>query len=393
MRSVDEDNSAESHNVPVIIHEPERRETAQTQDEPQELLSEPQVTIYTGDSVIGDTGNEQAPQESSAANLQAKDVLGDITNIVNNYTLADEDIQDHGTAIDSQGPENHPVDDFVESFASVQLPNNEPTVRSTFDSKFWGSWQTTAHNLHDRVSTLLEAVYQQFCLLLIKLATRYPKFGILLSRGFQWKQDHKKELDNSQKFVKGVGFQMRDWFVSKVTEFFEFSKQHPYKSLFVVSFTVSFSVPILVFITIMSLISMVLFFFYLGAFFAVGAIASIFIIPLMIVSLIFAGGVVICGFFSNMFFKMAQYIYDRFVLYMQELLRNLADQVPPSVGVTEHTEQNKNWSSNFTDLFRTKQNDQRDPTVVTSGLNIPEQQAIAEEQPPAATTTSVEFPL
>lgn len=110
-------------------------------------------------------------------------------------------------------------------------------------------------------------------------------------------------------------------------------------------------------------------------------------------SLIFAGGVVICGFFSNMFFKMAQYIYDRFVLYMQELLRNLADQVPPSVGVTEHTEQNKNWSSNFTDLFRTKQNGQRDPTVVTSGLNIPEQQAIAEEQSPAATTTSVEFPL
>lgn len=180
MRSVDEDNSAESHNAPVIIHEPERRETAQTQDKPQELLSEPQVTIYTGDSVIGDSGNEQAPQESSAANLQAKDVLGDITNIVNNYTLADEDIQDHGTAIDSQGPENHPVDDFVESFASVQLPDNEPTVRSTFESKFWGSWQTTAHNLHDRVSTLLEAVYQQFCLLLIKLATRYPKFGILL---------------------------------------------------------------------------------------------------------------------------------------------------------------------------------------------------------------------
>ncbi|AGO12735.1 AaceriADR267Wp [[Ashbya] aceris (nom. inval.)] len=85
----------------------------------------------------------------------------------------------------------------------------------------------------------------------------------------------------------------------------------------------------------MSLWSFAVFWFYLASFFVVGTLAAILVLPFMAASLIFATGVVICGFFSNLSFRSAQLVYDQFVGTLQLTLQHMAEQVPPATGMQQ----------------------------------------------------------
>ncbi|QHS75419.1 Ldo16p [Saccharomyces paradoxus] len=68
------------------------------------------------------------------------------------------------------------------------------------------------------------------------------------------------------------------------------------------------------------------FFIYLLLFVVIGFFSSLFIIPLLGISFVFAIGVVSFGFCSNMSFKMAQLVYVRADTFLKKVLDKMALQ-------------------------------------------------------------------
>ncbi|SCU89294.1 LAMI_0D13036g1_1 [Lachancea mirantina] len=120
-----------------------------------------------------------------------------------------------------------------------------------------------------------------------------------------------------------------------VSQRYNFVINHPIQASFLLLLTFSLPPPLLIFFITMSAASIVLSVFYIAVLFAVGAAASALIVPFMGLSLFFGSGVMICGFFSNGFFKLARATYQLSIAYTQHFLRSFADQIPPSVGVAE----------------------------------------------------------
>lgn len=86
-------------------------------------------------------------------------------------------------------------------------------------------------------------------------------------------------------------------------------KEKPYSTIFLVSVSCASLVPLGLFVAVMISLSSLYFLVYFLAFLFVGVVASVFIIPLLTVSFIFASCVVIFGFLSDITFKFAQLIY------------------------------------------------------------------------------------
>ncbi|EJS44249.1 YMR148W [Saccharomyces arboricola H-6] len=72
------------------------------------------------------------------------------------------------------------------------------------------------------------------------------------------------------------------------------------------------------------------FFVYLLLFVVIGVFSSLFIIPLLGISFVFAIGVVSFGFCSNMSFKMAQLIYIRADAFLKKVLDKMALKTQPT---------------------------------------------------------------
>lgn len=64
-------------------------------------------------------------------------------------------------------------------------------------------------------------------------------------------------------------------------------------------------------------------------------VSSVFILPLLFLSFVFSGFVVIFSGLSYTTFKLASSKYNHTVLFLNKLLRKLADNIPPSVGFEE----------------------------------------------------------
>jgi hypothetical protein len=74
---------------------------------------------------------------------------------------------------------------------------------------------------------------------------------------------------------------------------------------------------------------------YSVIFVAATAVAAVFIVPLMAMSFFFSGLVLVFSSLSYATFRMASSKYNHTVLFLNRLLRRLADNIPPSVGLVE----------------------------------------------------------
>ncbi|CCH46095.1 Aspartyl/asparaginyl beta-hydroxylase [Wickerhamomyces ciferrii] len=90
--------------------------------------------------------------------------------------------------------------------------------------------------------------------------------------------------------------------------------------------------------------------FFGAVFMGVSAAASVFILPLLALSFIFSGLVVVFSGLSYTTFKMASSKYNRTVLLLNKLLRKLADTIPPSVGFQEVSQEKKTIFGDFITL-------------------------------------------
>lgn len=81
--------------------------------------------------------------------------------------------------------------------------------------------------------------------------------------------------------------------------------------------------------------SSVSFIFFSIIFVGASAVSSVFILPLLFLSFIFSGLVVIFSGLSYTTFKLASSKYNHTVLFLNKLLRKLADNIPPAVGFEE----------------------------------------------------------
>ncbi|SCU77400.1 LAME_0A00980g1_1 [Lachancea meyersii CBS 8951] len=151
-----------------------------------------------------------------------------------------------------------------------------------------------------------------------------------------------------------------------------YSRSHPYNALFIFSFTATFAPVAIVFVSVMSIISIFLLLFYVGVFLSVSAVAAMLVVPLMGLSLSFAATVMICGFFSNAFFRLAQVIYGSYSAYSKRSLRLAADQIPPSVGTMETTGESRSEAmlSKIPKFPRKKVSSPLRPIVI-SGAEVP----------------------
>ncbi|SCU89950.1 LADA_0F00782g1_1 [Lachancea dasiensis] len=70
----------------------------------------------------------------------------------------------------------------------------------------------------------------------------------------------------------------------------------------------------------------------MGIFLSSCIIATVLLVPIMAMSLFFATGTVVCGFFSSALFKLGQRIYCSATFYSRQSLRSVADQIPLSNG-------------------------------------------------------------
>ncbi|KAH3688995.1 hypothetical protein WICPIJ_000019 [Wickerhamomyces pijperi] len=97
----------------------------------------------------------------------------------------------------------------------------------------------------------------------------------------------------------------------------------------------------------MSLVSSTLSFVFFAAVFAtVAVIAAIMIVPLLFLSFIFAGLVIVFNGLSYITFRVASSEYSHTVLFLNRAMRNVADNLPPSVGIVEVQSSNKSVKSN-----------------------------------------------
>lgn len=74
---------------------------------------------------------------------------------------------------------------------------------------------------------------------------------------------------------------------------------------------------------------------YSVVFMAVSSMATLFIVPLLLVSTVASALVVFFNGVSYASFRLAAAKYSRSVLFLNRLLRRIADNIPPSVGIVE----------------------------------------------------------
>lgn len=107
-------------------------------------------------------------------------------------------------------------------------------------------------------------------------------------------------------------------------------QEKPYLTAFKVSFAIGLVIPCSLLFLIMVSTATFFFFVYLTLFVVIGFFSSLFIIPLLGISFVFAIGVVSFGFCSNMSFKMAQLIYVRADAFLKKVLDKMALQTQPA---------------------------------------------------------------
>lgn len=86
-------------------------------------------------------------------------------------------------------------------------------------------------------------------------------------------------------------------------------RQKPYSTIFLLSISCAGATPIGLALFVMVSLSSAYFLLYFMVFLSMGLFASVFIVPLLTVSFVFASCVVIFGFLSDITFKFAQVIY------------------------------------------------------------------------------------
>ncbi|SCU78581.1 LAFA_0A07316g1_1 [Lachancea sp. 'fantastica'] len=154
---------------------------------------------------------------------------------------------------------------------------------------------------------------------------------------------------------------------------FNYARDHPYNALFILTFAATFSPVAIIFISIMSMFSILLSLFYVIVFLSVTALVTILIVPLMVLSLSFAAGVMVCGFFSNAFFRFAQVVYQSYAVYSSKPLRLAADQIPPSVGTVEKgRSRRQDMFSKISKLSRKEGSDTSQPIEIR-GAEVPKE--------------------
>lgn len=80
----------------------------------------------------------------------------------------------------------------------------------------------------------------------------------------------------------------------------------------------------------MSITASIWFFVYVGVFTMTSLFSLMLIVPLMGVSFVCAGLIILIGMFSNVVFQCAQKIYEWNITILQSLLVKLADRIPPA---------------------------------------------------------------
>lgn len=161
--------------------------------------------------------------------------------------------------------------------------------------------------------------------------------------------------------------------LSKISQNF---KIKPFQTLFLLSLSLGFSFPAFLFVSMIVSFSTIYFFLYLVLFVAIGIISSLFIIPLLGASFVFASGVVVFGFLSNITFRMAQSIYVKVDKKLKLTLKKMSsytnsENKKPSTGsqfFSTKINQNARTLNNKNNNFN------RDGNLATStirGIDIP----------------------
>lgn len=86
---------------------------------------------------------------------------------------------------------------------------------------------------------------------------------------------------------------------------------------------------------------------YAVVFGTVSVTAAMFIIPMVFMSFFFSGLVIVFTGLSYMSFRLASSKYSHTVLFLNRLLRKLADSIPPSVGIDETTKKKTGSKHSF----------------------------------------------
>mgnify|MGYP003362986659 CR=1 len=114
-------------------------------------------------------------------------------------------------------------------------------------------------------------------------------------------------------------------------------RRNPYTTIFYSSFITASIVPFFLLVSTLFAMATGYFFVYMALFVGFGFISSMLIIPLLSVSFIFAVGVVLFGFVSNVTFKSGQYIYfktdKRLKTYLQLMWANIQKPEPVVVDI------------------------------------------------------------
>lgn len=118
-------------------------------------------------------------------------------------------------------------------------------------------------------------------------------------------------------------------------------RRRPYNTVFYLTVILTAFFPTALLSTMVLSVSSIYFFVYLLLFLSTGLLSLVLIVPLFMMSLLFAGGVITSGFFSNITFKIGQSIYFRtdkrmrfLVTRMTEVSAKSEENIPPTSVLT-----------------------------------------------------------
>ncbi|CEP61306.1 Ldo16p LALA0_S02e11452g [Lachancea lanzarotensis] len=256
----------------------------------------------------------------------------------------------------------------AQNFTATRSVHNSFDWEASDEEKIQPSWSEVVLDTQSKLYSTYAKLYSGFWTLVVHISVRGSAVATKLQHLMtETANDPKLESKKLQHLSRKQHLKL----IARVC--FNYAQDHPYNALFILTFAATFSPVVIVCVTLMSIFSILLSLFYVTVFLSVSAFVTVLIAPLMLLSLSFAAGVMICGFFSNLFFRFAQLIYGSYAAYSPKPLRLAADQIPPSVGSVEKSgSRSQDMFTKITTLARKKSSGTNQPIVIR-GEEVPNQ--------------------
>ncbi|KAM5425173.1 Outer spore wall protein 5 [Saccharomyces cerevisiae] len=182
----------------------------------------------------------------------------------------------------------------------------------------------------EKLNALQNSLYEVFWIIFIYLNYRFPNVGDYVSNTFGQQDSIIIRISLSKRHFRALREKSSQKVQQALKNIYFCFQEKPYLTAFKVSFAIGLAIPCSLLFLIMVSTATFFFFVYLTLFVVIGFFSSLFIIPLLGISFVFAIGVVSFGFCSNMSFKMAQLIYVRADAFLKKVLDKIALQTQPA---------------------------------------------------------------